>query len=41
MNPESIELWVEYVKMELGWVETLRRRWDVLGLKEASEQVRI
>jgi hypothetical protein len=33
LNGESIALWKEYVKMELGFVESLRRRWDVLGLR--------
>lgn len=33
LNGESIELWKEYVKMELGFVESLRRRWDVLGIR--------
>ncbi|KAG5730827.1 U3 small nucleolar RNA-associated protein 6, partial [Termitomyces sp. T112] len=28
LNAESIELWREYVKMELGFVESLRRRWE-------------
>ena len=32
MNPESAELWTEYVKMELGYIESLRRRWEVLGI---------
>lgn len=32
LNPESIDLWREYLKMELGFVESLRRRWEVLGL---------
>ena len=32
LNPESVELWTEYVKMELGYIETLRRRWEVLGI---------
>jgi U3 small nucleolar RNA-associated protein 6 len=32
MNKESVELWVEYIKFELGFVETLRRRWEVLGI---------
>ncbi|KZT26817.1 hypothetical protein NEOLEDRAFT_1155534 [Neolentinus lepideus HHB14362 ss-1] len=32
MNPESVEMWREYVKMEMGWVESVRRRWSVLGL---------
>lgn len=25
-------MWREYVKMELGFVESLRRRWSVLGI---------
>ncbi|KZT70904.1 hypothetical protein DAEQUDRAFT_724645 [Daedalea quercina L-15889] len=33
LNPESTEVWREYVKMELGFVESLRRRWDVLGIE--------
>lgn len=32
MNPESIDMWREYTRMELGFIESLRRRWDVLGL---------
>src|ERR1700742_3567236 len=32
MNSHSVELWIEYVKFELGFVETLRRRWEVLGI---------
>ena len=26
-------MWKEYVKMELGFIESLRRRWDVLGIQ--------
>jgi hypothetical protein len=26
-------MWREYVKMELGFVESMRRRWEVLGIK--------
>lgn len=33
LNGESMELWIEYLKMELGFVESLRRRWEVLGIK--------
>ncbi|WVO14187.1 hypothetical protein L204_101819 [Cryptococcus depauperatus] len=33
--PASPELWTEYIKLELGWVEALRRRWKVLGIKDA------
>ncbi|KAF8160946.1 U3 small nucleolar RNA-associated protein 6-domain-containing protein [Crassisporium funariophilum] len=36
LNTESIDIWREYVKMELGFVESLRRRWDVLGIKVAG-----
>ncbi|KAL1410974.1 U3 snoRNP protein [Vanrija albida] len=32
MIPGSHTLWREYVKLELGWVEALRRRWRVLGI---------
>ncbi|KAG6862332.1 hypothetical protein C0995_016030 [Termitomyces sp. Mi166 len=32
LNAESIELWREYVKMELGFIENLRRRWEILGI---------
>ena len=34
--PHSTHLWTEYIKLELGWVEALRRRWDALGLKQAA-----
>lgn len=27
-------MWVEYIKLEVGWVEALRRRWKVLGILE-------
>ncbi|THH15630.1 hypothetical protein EW146_g4874 [Bondarzewia mesenterica] len=33
LNPDSVEMWREYVKMELGFVEGMRRRWDLLGIK--------
>ncbi|KAI0949728.1 hypothetical protein AcW1_009250 [Taiwanofungus camphoratus] len=32
LNADSVEMWREYVKMELGFVESLRRRWGVLGI---------
>lgn len=38
MNPESMDIWVEYLKMELGFIETLRRRWDTLGIKVVGEE---
>ncbi|KAJ7128908.1 U3 small nucleolar RNA-associated protein 6-domain-containing protein [Mycena crocata] len=34
LNPESVDMWKEYVRMELAFVESLRRRWGVLGLDE-------
>ena len=27
---------MEYIKLELGWVEALRRRWKLLGIKDPS-----
>jgi U3 small nucleolar RNA-associated protein 6 len=36
VNPDSVDMWKEYVKMELGFMESLRRRWDVLGIKVES-----
>ncbi|KAF8497669.1 U3 small nucleolar RNA-associated protein 6-domain-containing protein [Gautieria morchelliformis] len=36
LNKENVPLWTEYVKFELGFVEGLRRRWDVLGVGGAS-----
>ncbi|KAF9467295.1 U3 small nucleolar RNA-associated protein 6-domain-containing protein [Collybia nuda] len=32
LNADSVDMWREYVRMELGFVESLRRRWDVLGI---------
>ncbi|KXN90172.1 U3 small nucleolar RNA-associated protein 6 [Leucoagaricus sp. SymC.cos] len=37
MNPDSIDMWREYVRMELGFIESLRRRWDVLGISLITE----
>jgi U3 small nucleolar RNA-associated protein 6 len=39
MNGESIEMWIEYLKMELGYIETLRRRWETLGIKEEAGEL--
>jgi U3 small nucleolar RNA-associated protein 6 len=30
-------MWREYVKMELGFIEGLRRRWDVLGISISED----
>ncbi|THV06741.1 hypothetical protein K435DRAFT_743269 [Dendrothele bispora CBS 962.96] len=39
MNGESVEMWREYVKMELGFMESMRRRWETLGISgESSAQ---
>ncbi|KAI0356208.1 hypothetical protein OH77DRAFT_1423811 [Trametes cingulata] len=32
LNSDSVEMWREYVKMELNFIESLRRRWSVLGI---------
>lgn len=37
LNPESVEIWREYVRMELGFIESLRRRWDVLGINAGDK----
>jgi U3 small nucleolar RNA-associated protein 6 len=39
MNPESIDIWREYVRMELGFIENLRRRWDILGIPDTKGKV--
>ena len=41
MNGDSAELWREYVKMELGFMESVRRRWDVLGIETGEEQEKV
>lgn len=37
INSESIELWTEYLKMELTYIESLRRRWAVLGIDPSAD----
>ncbi|CAE7083965.1 unnamed protein product [Rhizoctonia solani] len=37
INPESVELWTEYIRMELGYCEGLRRRWKTLGIDPMSQ----
>ncbi|KAI0344754.1 hypothetical protein BDW22DRAFT_1372113 [Trametopsis cervina] len=32
LNAESVEMWREYARMELGFLESMRRRWGVLGI---------
>ncbi|KAF5388845.1 hypothetical protein D9757_005662 [Collybiopsis confluens] len=36
LNSDSIEMWTEYVKMELSFTESLRRRWDILGISQVE-----
>ncbi|KAJ3861211.1 U3 small nucleolar RNA-associated protein 6-domain-containing protein [Lentinula novae-zelandiae] len=39
LNSSNVEMWTEYLKMELGFIESLRRRWDVLGItREGTDQ---
>ena len=42
LNADCVEMWREYVRLELGFVEALRRRWDVLGISlgESSDRGR-
>jgi U3 small nucleolar RNA-associated protein 6 len=39
INGDSMDLWKEYVKMEMGFIERLRRRWEVLGVEIEDEEV--
>jgi hypothetical protein len=39
INGDSMDLWKEYVKMEMGFIERLRRRWEVLGVEMETEEV--
>lgn len=32
--PTDHSLWIEYIKLEIGWVEALRRRWQILGIAQ-------
>ncbi|KIJ67863.1 hypothetical protein HYDPIDRAFT_107389 [Hydnomerulius pinastri MD-312] len=38
LNSDSIDMWREYIRMELGFVEGMRRRWDVLGISTEEEE---
>ncbi|KAJ3530930.1 hypothetical protein NM688_g7645 [Phlebia brevispora] len=38
LNSESVEMWREYVKMEMGFVEGMRRRWGVLGIEMKGKE---
>lgn len=32
LNADSTEMWREYVRLELGFIEAVRRRWGLLGI---------
>ncbi|KAG1716655.1 hypothetical protein ID866_533 [Astraeus odoratus] len=38
LNADSIDLWREYVRMELHFIEGMRRRWNVLGIPVEEEK---
>ncbi|KAF9059793.1 U3 small nucleolar RNA-associated protein 6-domain-containing protein [Rhodocollybia butyracea] len=38
LNADNVEMWTEYVKMELGFIESLRRRWDLLGISKVETE---
>ena len=38
LNSDSMEMWREYIRMELGFVEGMRRRWNVLGIDSAEDE---
>ncbi|KAH7909960.1 U3 small nucleolar RNA-associated protein 6-domain-containing protein [Hygrophoropsis aurantiaca] len=37
LNADSVEMWREYVRMEMGFVEGMRRRWNILGIIPSDE----
>lgn len=39
LNADSIDMWREYVRMELGFVEGMKRRWTVLGIHEEGHPI--
>lgn len=39
LNADSIDMWREYVRMEMGFVEGMRRRWTVLGIHEEDHPI--
>lgn len=39
LNADSIDMWREYVRMEMNFVEGMRRRWTVLGIHEENKPV--
>lgn len=39
LNADSVDMWREYVRMEIGFVEGMRRRWTVLGIHEEDHPI--
>lgn len=39
LNADSVDMWREYVRMEMNFVEGMRRRWTVLGIHEENKPV--
>ncbi|KAG1751626.1 U3 small nucleolar RNA-associated protein 6-domain-containing protein [Suillus paluster] len=37
LNADSVNMWREYVRMEMGFVEGMKRRWTVLGIHEEDQ----
>lgn len=38
LNSDSVDMWREYIRMELGFVEGMRRRWNVLGINTVEDE---
>ncbi|KDQ27923.1 hypothetical protein PLEOSDRAFT_1009152, partial [Pleurotus ostreatus PC15] len=36
LNKQSVDMWREWVRMELSFIEGLRRRWEVLGIQKGT-----
>ncbi|KAF8556325.1 hypothetical protein OG21DRAFT_1459349 [Imleria badia] len=37
LNSDSVDMWREYIRMELGFIEGMRRRWNVLGINTMED----
>ncbi|KAF9237504.1 U3 small nucleolar RNA-associated protein 6-domain-containing protein [Melanogaster broomeanus] len=38
LNSDSIDMWREYIRMELNFIEGMRRRWNVLGINIEDDE---
>ena len=38
LNSDSVDMWREYIRMELGFIEGMRRRWNVLGISTKEDE---